>query len=404
MKFAHLSDVHIGGWREPRMRDLNLKSFSMAIDRAIEEKVDFVLISGDLFNTSLPGIDGMKEAVRKLKSLHKHDISIYVIPGSHDYSPSGKTMIDVLEHAGLFVNVMKGEVVDGKLRLKFTIDRKTGVKITGVPGKKGMLDRKYYEVLDLEYLEKEAGFKIFMFHTALAEFKPAYLEKMDALPISFLPKGFDYYAAGHVHHPFQTKQAGYGTIVWPGALFPNNFRELEKFGRGEFVIYEDGNVKVVPLNVCNTLNIEIDCAGKSPSQVESEFNSIISGKEFNNTVVLVRLHGVLESGKPGDINLNGLFSKMYEKSAIFVMKNTYDLNSKELERINVSQATTEEIEDSIIKEHSAQIKLPGFDPMKAEQLTKLLMNVLNREKNEGEKQSDFEKRVVDEAFRTLQLE
>ena len=47
-------------------------------------------------------------------------------------------MLDVLENAGLIQNVAKGEIIDDRLDLKFTIDKKTGAKITGLLGKKGM--------------------------------------------------------------------------------------------------------------------------------------------------------------------------------------------------------------------------------------------------------------------------
>ncbi|MCK4522256.1 MAG: metallophosphoesterase, partial [Nanoarchaeota archaeon] len=99
MKFAHLADCHIGSWRDPKLRDVNTKAFIKAVDICIEKNVDFILISGDLFNTSLPAIDNLKQAVIKLKELKDKNISVYIIAGSHDFSPSGKTILDVLEHA-----------------------------------------------------------------------------------------------------------------------------------------------------------------------------------------------------------------------------------------------------------------------------------------------------------------
>lgn len=68
MKFAHLADCHIGNWRDPKMADLSTKAFTKAIDTCIHEKVDFVLISGDLFNTSLPSIDRLKEVTKNLNN------------------------------------------------------------------------------------------------------------------------------------------------------------------------------------------------------------------------------------------------------------------------------------------------------------------------------------------------
>ena len=61
MKFAHFSDVHIGGWKEDKLNIMSTESFRLGIDRCIEEKVAFVIISGDLFDTALPNIDLIKE-------------------------------------------------------------------------------------------------------------------------------------------------------------------------------------------------------------------------------------------------------------------------------------------------------------------------------------------------------
>ena len=180
MRFAHLADCHIGSWRDPKLRDISTKAFTKAIDLAIEKNIDFIIIAGDLFNTSLPSIELLKDTVEKLKELKDKDIPVYIIAGSHDYSPSGKTMLDVLEKAGLFINVAKNsEIVDERIKLNFTIDKKTGVKITGLLGKKGGLEKEYYKNLLKDHLEAESGYKIFLFHSALTELKPESRKDMD---------------------------------------------------------------------------------------------------------------------------------------------------------------------------------------------------------------------------------
>jgi len=148
MKFAHTSDCHVGGWREEEMKQLSLLSFQKMIDKCIEEHVGFLLIAGDLFNTSIPQIDLIKEVAFQLNRLKEENIDVYIIPGSHDYSPSGKTMIDVLEKAGLCHNVFKFK----NNQLEFTLD-KTNTKITGVIGLAGGLEKAHYKVLDKTNLE-----------------------------------------------------------------------------------------------------------------------------------------------------------------------------------------------------------------------------------------------------------
>ena len=100
MKYAHFADVHIGSWREPKLNNLSTMAFVKAVDHCILQGVDFILIAGDLFNTSLPSIDKLKTVVKKLKELRIKQIPVYIVAGSHDYSPSGKTMLEVIEEAG----------------------------------------------------------------------------------------------------------------------------------------------------------------------------------------------------------------------------------------------------------------------------------------------------------------
>src|SRR3989338_3553306 len=216
MKFAHMADCHLGSWsNHPDMREYPVLAFELAVDECIKEDVDFIIIAGDLFDTSLPPIDILQRTAAKFNECREKNISVYAIPGSHDYSPSGKTMIAVLEAAGLLVNLFKYEEVDGKIRLKFTADKKTGTKLTGIMGRKGSLEISYYKKLDRS-IENEPGFKIFVFHAGLEEYKPAVMKDMITVSGNDLPKGFDYYASGHVHMQLFDEKF---RVVFPGELF-----------------------------------------------------------------------------------------------------------------------------------------------------------------------------------------
>lgn len=403
MKFAHLADMHIGSWREPKLRELSVKAFIKAMDLCIERNVDFIIISGDLFNTSLPAIENLKTAVKKLKEIKNKNIPVYIIAGSHDFSPSGKTMLDVLEEAGMFINVARGEEKDGKLRLKFTVDPKTGAKITGLLGKKGTLEKGYYDQLDRAPLEKEQGYKIFVFHTALTELKTEELEAMESIPFSLLPKNFNYYAGGHVHDVMEKREKDYGLIAYPGPLFPNSFRELEKLHNGGFYIVEDDKLSYEPIQMCSVLSLMIDCGNKTPEEVNEILLKEIKNKEFNNTIVTIRLEGMLERGKPSSIDFKTIFEKLYEKSAYFVMKNTNKLSSKEFEETKVEVTSVEETEEKLIKEHLGQIKVEGLSLEKETGLIKSLMKILGPEKGEGEKVADFEKRIKEEINKVIEI-
>ena len=399
MRFAHIADCHIGGWHEPKMRALSDKAFIEAIGMIIRRNVDFLLISGDLFNTSLPAMDSLKMAVRQLRKLKRSDIPVYIIAGSHDFSPTGKTMIDILCEAGLCINVVKADrqmtEKTGHLSLQFTKDPKTGIKIAGMLGRRGMLEKIHYEDLNREPLESEQGRKIFMFHTAITELKPKELEKMESSPISLLPKGFDYYAGGHVHIIENMTIPGYRKVVYPGPVYPNSFSELEKLKMGSMFIVDDWQPEQLSIPSNPVINIRLDCKGMDPEHVESSLKRYISENDLQDAIVLIRLYGKLGSGKLSDIDFRTLFDIMYGKGAYFIMKNTTGVGSIKMEDIRIKAGSTEEIERTLIEENSGKFETDIFDG-KERHMIVMLMEAADSEKNEGEKVFDFERRITEE--------
>lgn len=396
-----MADCHIGAWRDPKLKNLSIQAFIKAVDISLERKVDFILISGDLFNTSMPGIDHLKITTKKLKQIKEKDIPVYIIPGSHDQSPSGKTMLDVLEEAGLLINVFRGHIDDGKLNLEFTRDKKTGTLITGILGRHGMLERKYYEDLDKANLESVPGTKIFMFHTALTELKPEEMEQMDSNPVSFLPKGFEYYAGGHVHIVRNETLEGYKNIVFPGPLMPTNFSELEKLKQGSFYIYNHGKLEMIPIELVKVYPLQIDAEGRTPEEINDMIEQALKGRDFANTIVLIRVFGKLKHGKPTDVNFQDVFNKLNEQKAYFVMKNTTKLTSEEFEEIKIDSTSVEDVEEAVLKEHLGQIKTSFSD--EEEDIAKKLMKTLSDEKHEGEKVYEYEERMKKEIEKILNV-
>ncbi len=407
MKYAHLADLHLGSWKEEKMRDLSNKSFIQAIDNCLQQQVDFIIFAGDIFNTSLPSIDTLKLVTEKLRKLKENRIPAYVIAGSHDFSPSGRTMIEVLEKAGLVINVCQGKInpENQELELSFTIDQKTGVKLTGIIGRKGLLDKTYYLNLAKYKLEQEPGYKIFLFHTTVSELVPAHLTMIEAQPASFFPHGFNYYAGGHIHHPTQVVVPDIGLMTYPGALFPNNFAELEKYSHGGYflITVKNHQQEVIwqPLPIINLLPIQIARDFNTPQEIEEEILAQTSGKTLKDSIITIRLSGSIKTGRISDINFNKLFQHLYQQGTYFVLKNTCQLYSQEFKEIKIAEANPEIIEDNIIKEHLQQIKV--FDQNTEFFLTKSLLSCLNTSRKEGENTTDFNQRIEQEIKKILKI-
>jgi len=408
LKFAHLADPHIGSWRDRELRRIALDAFLSACDMCVEEGADFVVISGDLFDTSMPSIENLVGVVAKLRELNEKGISIYAIPGSHDFSPTMKTMLHVLEKAGLLTLVSKGREVNGKLKLDFTVDPKTGAKLTGIIGKRGALEKEIYENLDRKAIEKEEGLKVFVFHTALSELKPLDLEKMESLPTSLLPKGFDYYAGGHVHRRLEKRIPGRGLVCYPGALFATDFEELEREEKGGFYLVSaaGGEVKAEyrEVKTRDLVKVKIGAEGKAAVEVEQELREAFEALDCRGRIVLIRLEGTLESGKPSDIDLGSMREALLEKGAVVVKTNTNKLGSKEFGEIRVRAGTREEIERELIEEHLGQVVVKGWSKKKEKEVILALMKTLSAEKDEGESVADYDSRVAKAGLECLEVE
>ena len=298
-------------------------------------------------------------------------------------------MLDVLERAGLMENAMKFK----NDNLEFTLD-KTNVKITGIYGLRMGLDREFYKKLDKEKLANEKGFKIFMFHAALDEFLPEE-GLFHGQSYTDLPKNFNYYAGGHVHMINHIFKENYGLIAYPGPLFPNSFKEMEELNHGGFYIVDD-HLKITRINIKlkDVKSYFINAQDKTINEIEDELKKI---NDVNDKIILIRIEGTLKSGKPSDINLNEIFNKL---NAYIVLKNTAKFKSIEFSDLENNYDDVNQVELDLIRKNLSKLKL-DFDE---EKITKQLMITSNLEKDEGERNIDFESRLINDLNKIFSLE
>jgi len=385
VKFAHVADVHLGGWKQQPLQELNLQSFKKVIEICIKEKVEFVLIAGDLFDSAFPPIDILKEAFSEFRKLKDAGVPCFLIAGSHDYSVSGKTFLDVLEKAGFCKNVESFEERAGKLVLNPTIYK--GVAIYGYPGKTSGLELNDLKRAELN--EAPGMFKIFMLHTTIDKAKGGL--PIDSLETSKVPYA-DYYAMGHLHIDFQ-----YENFVYPGPVFPNNFQELEDLEYGRFVIVDtnanpENQLKKMVLKIKDVVSFDIEV--KNALLATEKIISELEKKDIEDKIVLLRIRGVLENGKNSDIKFLQIEEAVKKKKAYFMLRNTHELETQETE-IDFKIEETENVEEETIKAFSAQ------NLSELNKTIPQLMNSFSTEKQEGETTESFTLRLMDEAKKIL---
>lgn len=418
IKFGHISDVHLGAWRNENLNLLSYEAFTKTVDKILEEKVDFVIISGDLYDISNPKVDVIDVAVQELKRLYDAQIPVYGIMGSHDFSPSEKSMIRPLISAGFFTDLSKGKLNDdNKLYLDFTEDPNTKIKLTGLRARKRSLEIEDYRILHTDSLEKEVGLKIFVLHTMLQELKPLEYKDMESTPKSVLPKGFLYYAGGHLHKTVPESLRTNGNlsideknnIIYPGCLFPTNFLELEKFHHGGFCIVsgETSSLEVnyVPVEVKNVLNFNLDCTNKSVQEVLDKLDEMISTTDVTDKIITLRIYGTLSSGKPFEIKTNEIVGKIKNKGAYEVLLNKSALLTKEFSSVRVLVGkSNEEIENILIHEHAERSEIKGISKKKLEDMIHRLLLAIGEDRDEGTKVREYQQGLIQNFVEIFNLE
>lgn len=391
MKFSHITDCHLGGWRQPEIQDLNLKSFQYAINTSIEEKVDFILFTGDLFDSAFPPIETLKETFAEFRKLKEAGIKSFIIAGSHDYSVSGKTFLDVIEKAG-FCEIAKYEENENEVILKPL--KYQSVHIYGYPGKKSGLEIQSLRKIRINEPYQD-NFRILMLHTTIREVINNL--PIDSISLSELPKA-DYYALGHVHIDFEFENEG-RPVVYGGPTFPNNFKELEELKYGCFYIIEvNGFTKVTKKDIkikdVILIDVEITDALEGTNKILKE----IQKEDIADKIVLLKVHGNIRNGKVSDINFHEIHEFVMNSNAFSFIKNTSRLETgKQDFQIDFQQKDKDKIEEILIKKYDNE------NPSEFNNLILPLMDSLSKEKQEDEKSANFESRLFEELSKILDI-
>lgn len=410
-KFAHLADVHLGAHREPNLQKLELQTFDTAMKKCVEAGVDFVLVCGDLFHVGIPELGVVNSALKSIVEVQKQGIPIYAIYGSHDYTPNGTSVIDILNTAGVLTNVFKPSFEGESLRLGVTVDEKTGAKIAGISARKIGLESRYFDALDRGALEQEQGFKVFAFHSGLTELKPAHLSEMETVDSRLLPKGFDYYAGGHIHERGEFRLLGLENIVFPGPLFTGYGRDVEATAKGEkrgfYIVEFDEHVvskTFVPMSTLEGVFREYDLTGRNAAEAGAMISEDVKGVEVSGKLVVLRAYGELAGGKVSEVGLAGIRSGLSGRGALHVYLNRNALKSRETAGPVFSGEEPAAIERKLFEDEAAKVEV-GDEHLRGQGGAAVGMELLRLWRQPpklGETKRDYSGRMVREGVKTLE--
>ncbi|HEY9696502.1 MAG TPA: DNA repair exonuclease [Trichocoleus sp.] len=246
-RFLHLADIHLGFDRydsKERTQDF-FYAFEDALAKyALEEKVDFVVIAGDLFEHRNIQPATLNQAQYCLRELRQAGIPVIAIEGNHDNRPYGtKTnWLRYLADWDLLILLEPGDVSAGEPfyspwqkqnRQGGYLDLDCGVRVLGSQWYGSAAPKAIEQMSEaMQTLPPSPGQTILLFHHGMegqiARYQGA-LRYSDLLPLK--QAGVDYLGLGHIHKNYEHE----GWIFNPGSIEANSMEE-GSYQRGVYLV------------------------------------------------------------------------------------------------------------------------------------------------------------------------
>ena len=243
MRILHLADLHIGKIvLEQSMLEDQKYMLNQVVDKIKEEGIELVLISGDIYDRSVPPSDAVVCLNNFLKTLVKElKIKVCIIAGNHDSKERLGFGSEIFAEEGLYIsanyngNLDKVELEDeyGKLNLYML------PYIKPVEVKEFFEDKEitsYHDavksVIEKETINKKERNIILSHQFVTAGNEEPERSDSETLTLGGTEnvdvscyKDFDYVALGHIHGP---QRIGRDTARYAGTILKYSFSEVNQ--------------------------------------------------------------------------------------------------------------------------------------------------------------------------------
>ncbi len=267
--------------------------FNNIIDTAIDERVDFIIHSGDMFErVNVKNID-IQGALKALNRLSEANIPFVVIAGNHD-RPFTKGVISPVAYVDFIKNCYSIPHYKTK---KLTIDDQE-IAIHGISYLKSDVE-KDFAIISKKLLSQEVNYQILASHQSLQGAEVGFeWSNIPENPIqrSLYPSSVNYIAMGHIHkRQTQTHPQNEDLLMhYPGSPIVTDFSERNDDKAVTLVSLTGKEVEIhdIPLPTRPFIEPSIDL--KNPEQsidVETSIRSVIKNNLGNDKFLGIRLKG-----------------------------------------------------------------------------------------------------------------
>jgi exonuclease SbcD len=295
--FLHAADLHLDspfvglGRVAPglarRLRDASLDAFDGLVKAAIDHRVDFVVLAGDLYDGARRGLRAQLRFLTGLRRLDAAGIYTFIAHGNHDPVDEGWSAIDRWPDR---VHVFPSDAV-ASIRLDLP-----GGPVT-VHGISYARREQLESLVPRFHRATTPGLHVAVLHAnvgadnAHAAYSPTTVEALAAA-------GFDYWALGHVHRAAVLRAAA-PRIVYPGNLQGRSFKPSERGAKGAWLVQHASSGwkdLFLPLAPCRFEEMQRPMAGilDVPTLVdmlEDDLHALVGQGGQTSWVVRARLTG-----------------------------------------------------------------------------------------------------------------
>ena len=296
MKFIHCADVHLDtplqglaeylGAPVNEIRNATRRAFEKIVNAAISEKVDFVVIAGDLYDTGLKSFESALFFNKEMARLKEAGIDVYLVYGNHDAASKLIKQLRPPRNVKIFRTSESQTILNEELR----------VAIHG----QSFATPEVIEDLAEKYPPPVPNFfNIGILHTNLggvsehANYAPCSLQTLKN-------KGYQYWALGHVHNAQILCTDPY--IVYPGNIQGRNGKEQGEKSCEIVTVSEAGTISIekLPTSVVPWVEAEIDASGCQTAddvyeKIRTRFAALFSESKERVTAVRLRIVGVTDA-------------------------------------------------------------------------------------------------------------
>ena len=240
MKFLHTSDWHLGKClMEESFYEEQKHILNEIIKVADEQKVEAILIAGDVYDKNIPSVDAVNIFNDFLKEITKRNIEVYIISGNHDSSDRLGFGAEIFDNFRIHIvsnycgkmKIFSQNNVDFYLlpfvkpfHLKHFMEQAEYEKISDANEmmkwilSNEIIDKSKINVLVMHEFVLNAGQNIDFSDSE----SRVNVGTLDAIDVNLLDD-FDYVALGHIHKPQIIKRE---TVRYSGTPLKYSFSEV----------------------------------------------------------------------------------------------------------------------------------------------------------------------------------